>query len=200
MNQQIIYTIGHSTHTADYFAKLLQAYRVNCLVDVRSIAASRYNPQYNQKALSDFLIVYRITYLHFAAEFGARQTGALDERGRVDFEQVRQLPTFRNGIQRLLQGAARGYVIALMCAESDPLDCHRFAMITPALVEAGFEVRHILKDKTWLANHALEDRLLKKYDKKLPKPDVFHAEMLRAERLKLALRLRNDEVGWKIEG
>jgi uncharacterized protein (DUF488 family) len=168
-------------------------------VDVRSIAASRYNPQYNQKQLSDFLNIYHITYLHFAEEFGARQTSpeALDKNGRVDFEKVRRLPAFQHGIERLRQGAARGFVIALMCAESDPLDCHRFAMITPALVEDGFEVRHILKDKTLLTNRALEDRLLKKYEKKLPKPDVFHNEVSREEKLRVAFRMRNDEMGWR---
>jgi len=192
-----IYTIGHSTHAAEYFAELLQAHGVNCVVDVRSIAASRYNPQYNQKRLADFLKLYGITYIHFAEEFGARQTAALDAGGRVDFEQVRQLPTFKNGMQRLQQGVAKGFVIALMCAEADPLDCHRFAMITPALVEGGFDVRHILKNKSILTNRELEDRLLKKYDKKLPKADAFHADLSREEKLRLAFKLRNDEVGWK---
>lgn len=179
--------------------KLLQAYRVNCVVDVRSIAASRYNPQYNRKALSDYLNIHFITYLHFAEEFGARQSSpeALDDGGRVDFDKVRQLPAFKNGVQRLRQGADRGYIIALMCAESDPLDCHRFAMITPALVEGGFDVRHILKNKSILTNRELEDRLLKKYGKKLPKADAFHADLSREEKLRLAFKLRNDEVGWK---
>jgi len=196
---QTLYTIGHSTHPAEYFAELLQAYGVNCVVDVRSIAASRYNPQYNQKRLADFLKLYGITYIHFAEEFGARQTAALDAGGRVDFEQVRQLPTFKNGMQRLQQGVAKGFVIALMCAEADPLDCHRFAMITPALVEVGLKVLHILKDKTVLTNGELEDRLLKKYEKKLPKADVFRMEIPREEKLRTAFRLRNQEVGWNIE-
>ena len=185
----------------EYFVKLLLTHKVNCVVDVRSIAASRYNPQYNQKALSDYLNIHFMTYLHFAVEFGARQLSpeALDEHGRVDFDKVRRLPAFMQGVQRLRQGADRGYVIALMCAESDPLDCHRFAMITPALVEGGFDVRHILKNKILLTNRELEDRLLKKYDKELPKPDAFHADLPREEKLRLAFKLRNDEVGWKAE-
>lgn len=201
MFSPIIYTIGHSTHPAEYFVKLLQTHGITCVVDVRSIAASRYNPQYNQKQLSAFLNTHFITYLHFAEAFGARQTSpeAVDATGRVDFEKVRRSSTFQNGMKRLHQGVEKGYVIALMCAESDPLDCHRFVMITPALVEDGFEVRHMLKDKTLLSNRELEDRLLKKYEKKLPKPDVFQSEIPREEKLRLAFRLRNDEVGWKAE-
>lgn len=194
-----IYTIGHSTHPADYFLELLTTHGVNCVVDVRSIAASRYHPQYNQKRLSDFLNQHGITYLHFAAEFGARQTAApmLDDNQRVDFDKVRQSPSFRSGMQRLHQGMAKGYTLALMCAESDPLDCHRFIMITPALVHEGLEVRHILKDKTLLSNAVLEDRLLQKYRKKLPQPDAFQPELPRPQKLALAFKLRNQEIGWK---
>jgi uncharacterized protein (DUF488 family) len=194
-----IYTIGHSTHPAEYFLELLTAHGINCVVDVRSVAASRYNPQYNQKRLSEFLSSHGIAYLHFAEAFGARQTlpEVLDENGRVDFEKVRQSSSFHSGIQRLRQGMAKGYTVALMCAESDPLDCHRFVMITPALVDEGFEVRHVLKDKSLLSNPELEDRLLKKYEKKLPRPDVFQRELSREEKLMLAFRLRNLEVGWK---
>ena len=55
MESPIIYTVGHSTHKLDYFLELLQSQSVNCLVDVRSIAASAYNPQFNKEPLSNFL-------------------------------------------------------------------------------------------------------------------------------------------------
>ncbi|MEI9912326.1 MAG: DUF488 domain-containing protein [Bacteroidota bacterium] len=66
MEKPVIYTVGHSTHQLDYFIKLLQEYSVNCLVDVRSVPASSYNPQYNKEPLSNFLKKNGITYLHFA--------------------------------------------------------------------------------------------------------------------------------------
>lgn len=74
MNKPIIYTVGHSTHQSDYFLELLQAYSINCLIDVRSVAASSYNRQYNKEPLSNFLKNNGIIYLHFAEEFGARHT------------------------------------------------------------------------------------------------------------------------------
>src|SRR5687768_3982537 len=100
MEKQKIYTIGHSTHEIGYFLELLKEYGVNCLVDVRSVAASRYNPQYNQKSLSKSLLDNDIQYFHFAEEFGARHTNPelLDEEGKVDFTKVQNSSSFKYGV------------------------------------------------------------------------------------------------------
>jgi uncharacterized protein (DUF488 family) len=180
-----IYTIGHSTHPADYFLELLTTHSINCVVDVRSVPASRFNPQFNKNRLAEFLGKNNITYLHFAQEFGARRTdpSLLDEERRVDFGKVRASEDFKKGIERIRQGVEKGFSIALMCAESDPLECHRFLMISTALQDAGFEVRHILKDKSSLSNSQLEDQLLKKYHKKLVKPGIFASNLTAEARL-----------------
>ena len=197
MDKPIIYTVGHSTHLLEYFLELLQEYSVNCIVDVRSVAASGYNPQYNKVPLSNFLKNNRITYLHFAEEFGARHNDPdlLDEDGKVDFEKVRKSWNFKKGVERLWEGIDKKFTIALMCSESDPLDCHRFSMVSIALEKDGFEVNHILKDKTLKSNSELEMQLLKKYDKKIPKTDIFENVSLN-EQLKVAYRLRNKEIAY----
>lgn len=198
MDKPVIYTIGHSTHQLDYFLDLLKEYSVNCLVDVRSIAASSYNPQYNKEPLSDFLRKHHIRYLHFSKEFGARQNdaGVLDEEGKVDFEKVRESRNFKRGIERLWQGIEKRFTIALMCSESDPLDCHRFSMVARALASDGFDVRHILRDKTITSNTDLEAQLLKRYAKKLLNPDMFEPNVTLEDRLKIAYRLRNKEIAY----
>lgn len=198
MDTPTIYTIGHSTHQLDFFLTLLREYSINCLVDVRSIAASTYNPQYNKEPLTNFLKQNGITYLHFAEEFGARHNDPdlLDEEGKVDFEKVRKTWIFKNGIERLWQGNDKGFIIALMCSESDPFECHRFSMISIALEHEGFEVQHILKDKTIKRNSDLEKSLLKKYEKKLPKPDMFQPNIGVEDQLKVAYRLRNKEIAF----
>lgn len=192
----VIYTVGHSTHPIGYFAELLITHHVNCLVDVRSVAASRFNPQYNKKALQEFLAKYQVTYLHFGGEFGARRTEPelLDENGRVDFEKVRQSEKFRSGMQRLKNGIAKGYTIALMCAEAEPLECHRFGMITPALVEADFEVLHILKNKHIETNAGLEARMLYRFQKKVKRKGRMLRGTEKAQ-LQLAYRDVNREEG-----
>ena len=197
-DRPIIYTVGHSTHQLDYFLELLKEYGITCLIDVRSVAASSYNPQYNQETLKNFLKSNGITYLHFAEEFGARHTDPdlLDDEGKVDFEKVRRSRVFKNGVERIWQGIDKGFVISLMCSESEPFDCHRFSMVSAALDKDGFEIKHIMKDKTFKTNIDLENQLLKKYDNKLPKPDMFNSNVTLEEQLKEAYRLKNKEIGF----
>lgn len=198
MDNPIIYTIGHSTHSTEVFLDLLTAYSINCLIDVRSVAVSSYNPQYNKEHLSSFLKANKISYLHFAEEFGARHTDPdlLDEEGKVSFRLVQNSWNFKSGVERLWQGVSQGFVIALMCAESDPFDCHRFSMVSVALQKEGFDVRHILKDKTIKTNAEMESQLLKKYEKKIPQPDLFQPEVSLEEQLEVAYRLRNKDIAF----
>lgn len=198
MNKPIIYTVGHSTHQISYFLELLKEYSVNCLIDVRSVAASAYNPQFNKEPLLNFLNNNNVTYLHFAEEFGARHTDPdlLDNDGKVDFEKVRKSWIFKNGVDQIWQGIDKGFTIALMCSESEPFDCHRFSMVSVALEQDGFEVKHILKNKSLISNAQLENQLLKKYDKKIPKPDMFTPNVSLDDQLKVAYRLRNKEIAY----
>lgn len=193
-----IYTVGHSTHALTYFLKLLQMHLVNCVVDVRSVAASSYNPQYNKDTLASFLKSNGITYLHFAKEFGARQTAKelLDNTGQLDFEKVHHAPHFKHGVERLKQGAANGYTIALMCAEGEPLDCHRFGMVSAALTRDGIDVLHIMKDGLVRTHQDLEKDLIKKYEKKLPQPDIFTTTITLQEQLKVAYKLQNKDIAY----
>ena len=196
--KSVIYTIGHSSHKIDFFIELLKEYNINCIIDVRTIAASAYNPQYNKEALQKILAKNNICYLHFAKEFGARHTEPklLDSNGVVDFEKVRNTEEFRKGVERVKKGIEKGYTIALMCSESEPLDCHRFSMVSLALSKEGFDVRHIMKDKTFKTNDQLEYQLLKKYDTKLPKPDMFHQDISIEDQLLVAYRLKNKDIGY----
>jgi uncharacterized protein (DUF488 family) len=198
MDKPIIYTAGHSTHPLNYFLSLLEEYHVNCLVDVRSVAASSYNPQYNKEPLSNFLKYKGIIYMHLPEEFGARHSDPylLDENGKVDFAKVRTSRNFKNGVDRLWLGINKGYTIALMCSESDPFDCHRFSMITVALLQAGLEVQHIMKDKTLKSTSDLERLLLKKYAPQLPKPDMYQPNITLEDQLDVAYRLRNMEIAF----
>lgn len=196
------FTIGHSNHPIEYFLELLQAHDIDCVIDVRSTPASKYTPQYNQRPLAAFLQQHAIQYLSFAEAFGARHTDpeVLDENGQVDFEKVRVTDAFRSGVRRVETGLERGYRIALMCAEADPLECHRFSMVTVHFAKVGYHVWHILKDKSLLSQQQLEDLLLEKYQKKLPQPSLFEPDIDEDDRLRAAYRLCNDEIGWKGKG
>lgn len=193
-----IYTVGHSTHEINYFIELIKSFAINCIIDVRSVAASAYNPQFNKEPLSNCLKNNGIVYMHFAEEFGARHTDPdlLDDEGKVDFDKVRKTYLFKRGVERLWKGVEKGFKISLMCSEGEPFDCHRFSMISKALQKEGFEVYHILKDKSLKTNAQLEKQLLKKYNKKIPQPSFFEPDITLEEQLKIAYRLRNKEIAF----
>lgn len=198
MENNIIYTIGHSTHQVDYFIEILKEYNINCIIDVRSVAASSYNPQYNKEFIKEVLRKNNIFYGHFSDEFGARRfdIDLLDDDGIVDFEKVRRSFDFKRGVEKIWNGIEKGYIISLMCSESEPFDCHRFSMVSVALQKEGIEVRHIMKDKSIKSNAELEELLLKKYSKKIPHPDIFNPNITRNEQLEIAYRLRNKDIGY----
>jgi uncharacterized protein (DUF488 family) len=192
-----IYTVGHSKHEIGYFIDLLKTHGVNCVVDVRSVAASRFNPQYNKNKLAVSLKDAGITYLHMPDEFGARQTAPdVLTNGQVDFQKVRKSRKFRSGVERLKEGIKKGYQIALMCAEADPLECHRFSMISVDLKSNGFDITHILKDAATIKNADLEQELLKKYKKKILTSGLFSSVTTLDERLTAAYQLTNRDIGY----
>lgn len=197
MLNQRVFTIGHSKHEIGYFIELLREYNVDCLIDVRSSPYSRIAPQFNKNVLNSTLKDNNILYAHFESEFGARHTkpSLLDEDGRVDFDKVRESAEFKQGIQRLRKGLGLEYTIALMCAEANPFDCHRFSMISYQLVREGMHVRHILKDGNLVENSELEESLLEKYNKKLPQNTLFET-VTRDERIEIAYRLRGKDIAF----
>lgn len=198
MDRPIVYTVGHSTHQLDFFLELIKTVEINCIVDVRSVPASAHNPQYNQETFKNFLKFNHIMYLHFAEEFGARQTDydLLNSEGKLDFEKVRKTRLFKHGLERIWQGIDKNFRIALMCSESKPLDCHRFSMVSIGLENDGFEVKHILKDKSIKTNLELEKELLKEFEKKIPQPNLFNPDISFDIQLKEALKLKNKEIGF----
>ncbi len=196
--ERVIYTIGHSTHPLEEFTQLLTRHNIDTLIDVRSTPASSYNPQFNKEVLQAALAKLKIRYLHFGDEFGARQNdqSVLDDEGIVNFELVQKTYNFQMGMERVDIGVSKGYRIALMCAEANPLECHRFSMISYPVQEIGISVIHILKDGETVPHNELEAEMLKKYEKKLPVPSLFEPDISSADRLKFAYRLHNKEVGW----
>jgi uncharacterized protein (DUF488 family) len=139
-----IYTVGHSTRSAEEFVALLKAHRIGLLVDVRTVPRSRHNPQFNRDALPETLRKAGIEYLHLAELGGLRKARAdskntgwrnLSFRGFADYMET---PEFDNGLARLMD-AAQTRRAAAMCAEAVPWRCHR-SLIGDALVARGAEV------------------------------------------------------------
>ena len=198
-----LYSIGHSSQTQEEFLALLMQHGINCIVDVRSVPASKYTPQFNQETLKWFLKSHDIQYLHFGDEFGARRTDCLDEHGQVNFERAVKTPNFQQGVIRLMTGLKKGYRIALMCSEADPLECHRFSMVSRYFYDQGVDVQHILKDGILASHASLEIEMInqflhsRKYH--LPEIDLLFGSYSEEEQRKDAYRLKNKEIGYKPE-
>jgi hypothetical protein len=155
------FSIGHSHHTiADLMALLRQA-GVTAIADVRSQPFSRRLPHFNRSELEAALRENDLAYAFLGDSLGGRpaRPSLYDTDGRVDYERVRQESFFQFGLDVLIE-AGETHRIAMLCAEEDPLDCHRGLMIAPALVERGITPQHLRGNGTVESTPALEQRLL----------------------------------------
>lgn len=198
-----LYTVGHSNHEQAEFLRLLQTHGVDCVADVRSVPASKHNPQFNQEALEEFLHGHGIDYQFFGKEFGAQRMDSLNSEGQVDFELAIHTTLFQQGVDRLKAIQNEKKKVALMCSEGDPMACHRFALVARYFHEHGFEVYHILKDGTLVSHQQLEQNMVSHYlhSRKplLSDVDELFGTYTTAEQLQDAYRLKNKEIGFKVQ-
>ena len=156
-----LFTLGHSNLEFTSFLKLLRDARIELVVDVRSRPQSGRFPQFNQAALEKQLESERIGYLFLGEELGGRpdDEDAYRPDGRVDYRARRKSYAFGAGLERVLR-ELQARTLALMCAEEDPLECHRFLMICPELAASGVLPLHIRKGSRIETQEAAETRLL----------------------------------------
>jgi uncharacterized protein (DUF488 family) len=141
-----VYTIGHSTNSVEKFIELLTAHGVTAIGDVRSHPYSRYNPQFNRETLQAELKRAGLAYVFLGRELGARSEDPdcyVDDT--VQYDRLARTSLFQDGLARVVEGSAT-YRIALMCAEKDPLTCHRAILVCRHLAERGVKADHILDD------------------------------------------------------
>jgi uncharacterized protein (DUF488 family) len=157
---QELFTIGHSNHSIFDFLRLLSSYDITALVDVRSNPYSRHHPQYNQKVLAADLGKIQIAYVFLGRELGARRVeSSCYVEKRADYSLIAKLPRFREGLKRVQEGILR-YRVALMCAERDPIDCHRAILVCRHLRKEGIAHRHIRGDGSLESREDMEKRLV----------------------------------------
>lgn len=182
--------------------ELLKKHDVNCIVDVRSVPASKYTPQFNMEPLRWFLKSHDIQYLYFGEEFGARRTDCLDANEQVNFEMAVETSNFKRGVERLMKGLEKGYRISLMCSEANPLECHRFSLVSRYFYDNGLDVQHILKGAELAPHKDLEDEMIQEYlhSRKYHVPEVdelFGSYTLENQR-RDAYRQKNREIGFHL--
>ncbi|MSU56606.1 MAG: DUF488 domain-containing protein [Pedosphaera sp.] len=189
---QPVFTIGHSNLEFAKFVALLKQHGIQAVADVRSSPYSQYNPQFNREPLQRALQDHGVSYVFLGDELGARRS----ERecyvnDRADYSLIARTSAFNNGIGRVIQGSAK-MRLALMCAEKDPLDCHRCILVSPRLRERGLQVLHILADGTIESHEQTEARLRQLFE--LPDRELFRSpDEIVAE----AYKLQGDKIAYQ---
>lgn len=142
----VVFTIGHSNHTIERFLDLLREHGVTAVADVRSVPYSRMQPQFSRETLIGALKEHGIAYVFLGKELGARSNDkSCYENGRVQYRRLARTEAFRAGLERVRTGSENRQ-IALMCAEREPLECHRTLLVGRELMDAGTHVVHIHAD------------------------------------------------------
>jgi uncharacterized protein (DUF488 family) len=127
--------VGHGARSAVAFVFLLQQARITTLVDVRAYPASRRHPHFSREPLAAALADARITYQWEGKALGGMRTGG--------YAAHMETPLFTEAAQTVV-AASRQAGVCIMCAETDPVDCHR-SHISDWLVARGERVVHLIK-------------------------------------------------------
>jgi uncharacterized protein (DUF488 family) len=143
-----VYTIGHSTRSAEQFLELLRASGVERVVDIRRFPGSRRWPHFAKESMCQWLPAAGIDYIHQLA-LGGRRKGRPDSphvywenesfRSYADYMDT---PEFHAALEQLM-AEAREKPTAIMCSEAVPWRCHR-RLVADALSVRGFLVRDIV--------------------------------------------------------
>ena len=188
----VVYTLGHSTHPIERLIDLLKSNTITAVCDVRSSPYSRVNPQFNRESLRETLRTCGIKYVFLGKELGARTTDrSCYSNGKVQYDRLARTELFQNGLQRVLKGAEL-YRISLLCAEKDPIFCHRMVLISPCLAERGVAIRHILGNGAVETQDGAAERLLQRF--RISDRDLFRP---REDALAEAMRRQAETIAYE---
>ncbi len=198
-NGKTIFTIGHSNLEPQEFLGLLSRAKIAVVADVRSVPQSGRFPQFGQAALECLLSHAGVEYVFLGEELGGRpdDPAAYHDDGRVNYAVRRRSFAFRSGIDQLLRLSEQKSV-SILCAEEDPLDCHRFLMISPELVAARAAPMHLRKDGSVESQQTAEDRLLAAHGFSGIAANTLFPEA-RAEALEKAYELQSQRAAFRVD-
>ena len=140
-----IYTIGYGNRSIETFVKILQKYEIRYLADIRSQPYSRFNQQFSKAALEKYLSEHKIRYMFLGDTLGGRpkDEDCYDDKGRVEYSKLSSKSFYQEGIDRLRTAWSKNLLVAIMCSEVKPSECHRGKLIGNTLIEQGITIAHI---------------------------------------------------------
>ncbi|RME95151.1 MAG: DUF488 domain-containing protein [Verrucomicrobia bacterium] len=155
-----IHTVGYGARSVAELIELLQTYRIEFVIDVRTAPYSRFKPEFSKEPLAQRLQEAGLRYLFMGDTLGGQPK---DPRclvdGKVDYARVREQAFFKAGLARLKKAHEQRRRVALLCSEGRPEECHRSKLIGEALAAEGIPVCHIDEDGRLLTHTEVIDRL-----------------------------------------
>jgi len=131
-----LYSIGHGNKNIDSFITILDKFKPQLLVDIRSVPYSKTFPEYNKKNLIKKLREKNISYEYFGDKLGGRP-----ENGFSNFVDTSE---FKKNVGKLLS-LSRNQTVILMCSEFDYMKCHR-KFISEIIRKSGIDIKDIDKN------------------------------------------------------
>jgi uncharacterized protein (DUF488 family) len=139
--KKVIYSLGTSTRSFEEFLEILESYRIEQVVDVRSFPVSKRFPHFSQEILKSELTKRRFTYVYLGKELGGYRKGGYENHLKTGL--------FKGGLKALKELAERKTTV-FICAEKFPWKCHR-RFIAQELEKESWQVEHIIeKDRVWI--------------------------------------------------
>lgn len=187
-----VYTIGYSGRSLAELLGLLGEHAITAVADVRSQPYSKFSVEFNQDPLRRALADAGISYVFLGAELGARTSdeGCYVE-GKVQYDRLARTAPFCAGLDRVDKGRSN-HTITMLCAESDPLMCHRCILVSRHLAGRGISVRHILENGLPEEHEATIGRLVLT----LRIPEIYPS-WSETEMRSLAYRIRGDQIPYE---
>lgn len=195
-----VYSIGYSGFSIDDFIDIIKKNEISLIVDVRSQPYSKYFLEYNKESLKKSLKYNGIYYRNYAKEFGARQEEMefYSDDGYLDFELFAKSKNFLRGFEKLKQSMLQNYKFSLMCAEKNPINCHRTILIAREFYNAGYKIIHLLPNGT-MTQEDIEKCMLEMYFPDREQIKLFDKHLSNAEYISKAYKKRNAEIGYCME-
>jgi len=137
--EKSIFTLGTSNRSWEEFIRLLRAYRIEMVIDVRSFPTSKF-VHFKQESMNPSLAEAGFGYYFLGKELGGYRKGG--------YEAYTQTLPYLAGLE-LLERMSSRCRSAVLCAERLPWRCHR-RFIGRSLQERGWKITHILdEEKVW---------------------------------------------------
>ena len=190
-----LYAIGYSSYTVDSFIDTLEKYLIQAVVDVRSVPFSKFRPEFNLINIKSILMKNSTYYIPLGDKCGARSTNnKYYINGKVNFKLLSEDKDFKDGLKRIMNSLLK-YNIVLMCAEKDPIQCHRTILICRQIKSYNINIHHILADGVLEEHSESELRLLKLF-----KLDQMHLFMKASDMLEKAYDQQSEKIAYAESG